>query len=101
MAAREKLQTYNETVKKTRSQIFVEQEAERRRTLDARQTTINAARAKAQSTIQEAKVALAAEVKAVEAELQQSSDVLADEIADAIFAGIPSGPGNLQGRGVR
>ena len=58
VAAREKLQTYNETVKKTRSQIFVEQEAERRRALDARQATITAARAKAQSTIQEAKVAL-------------------------------------------
>jgi len=61
VAARAKLSAYNETVKKTRSQIFVEQEAERRRTLDARQATITAARATAQSTIQEAKVALAAE----------------------------------------
>lgn len=101
VAAREKLAAYNDTVKKTRSQIFVEQEAERRRTLDARQATISAARAKAQNTIQEAKVALAAEVKAVEAELQQSSGVLADEIANAILAGVPSEPGNLQGRSVR
>src|SRR5665213_3258332 len=101
VAARAKLSAYNETVKKTRSQIFVEQEAERRRTLDARQATITAARATAQSTIQEAKVALAAEVKAVEGELQQSSGVLADDIANAILAGVPSEPGNLQGRGVR
>lgn len=101
VAAREKLSAYNDTVKKTRSQIFVEQEAERRRTLDARQATITAARATAQSTIQEAKVVLAAEVKAVEAELQQSSGVLADDIANAILAGVPSGPGNMQGGGSR
>jgi F0F1-type ATP synthase membrane subunit b/b' len=101
VAAREKLQSYNDAVKKSRSQIFVEQEAERRRTLDARQVTITAARATAQNTIQEAKVALAAEVKTVEAELQQSSGVLADDIANAILAGVPSGPGNTQGGGVR
>jgi F-type H+-transporting ATPase subunit b len=101
VAVREKLQTYNESVKKTRGQIFTEQEAERRRTLDARQATINAARATAQSTIQEAKKTLAAEVKAAEVELQQSSSVLADDIADAILAGIPSGPGSLQGKGTR
>jgi F0F1-type ATP synthase membrane subunit b/b' len=101
VAAREKLQAYNDTVKKMRSQIFVEQEAERRRTLDARQATITAARATAQNTIQEAKVALAAEVKAVEAELQQSSGALADDIANAILAGAPSEPGNLHGSGVR
>jgi len=98
---REKLQTYNDTVKKTRSQIFAEQEAERRRTLDARQATINAARATAQGTIQEAKKTLAAEVKAVESELQESSGVLADDIADAILAGIPSEPGSLQGNGIQ
>jgi F0F1-type ATP synthase membrane subunit b/b' len=101
LAAREKLQSYNDTVKKTRSQIFVEQEAERRRTLDARQATITAARATAQNTIQEAKIALAAEVKAVEAELQQSSGALADDIANAILAGAPSEPGNLRGSGAR
>jgi len=101
VAVREKLHTYNETVKKTRSQIFVEQEAERRRTLDARQATINTARATAQSTIQEAKRTLAAEVKAVEAELQQSSGVLADNIAEAILAGIPGEPGSSQERGIR
>lgn len=101
VAVREKLQTYNDTVKKTRSQIFAEQEAERRRTLDARQATINAARATAQGTIQEAKKTLAAEVKAVESELQESSGVLADDIADAILAGIPSEPGSLQGNGIQ
>lgn len=100
-AAREKLQTYNESVKKARGQIFSEQEAERRLALDARQTTINAARATAQGTIQEAKKALAEEVRAAEAELQQSSGVLADDIAEAILAGIPSEPGSLQGKGVR
>jgi F-type H+-transporting ATPase subunit b len=101
VAVREKLQTYNDTVRKTRSQIFAEQDAERRRTLDARQATINSARATAQGAIQEAKKTLAAEVKAVEAELQQSSGVLANDIAEAILAGIPSEPGSLPGRGLQ
>jgi F-type H+-transporting ATPase subunit b len=101
VAVREMLQKYNDTVKKTRGQIFSEQEAERRSALEARQATINAARATAQSAIQEAKKALAAEVKAAEAELQQSSGVLADDIAEAILAGIPNNPGSLQGKGVR
>jgi F-type H+-transporting ATPase subunit b len=101
IAVRELLQTYNDTVKKTRGQIFSEQEAERRRALDARQATINAARATAQGAIQEAKKTLAAEVKAAEVELQQSSGVLADDIAEAILAGIPNNPGSLQAKGIR
>jgi F-type H+-transporting ATPase subunit b len=101
ITVREKLQTYNDVMKKTRGQIFSEQEAERRRALEARQATINAARAAAQSTIQEAKKTLAAEVKAAEVELQQSSGVLADDIATSILAGIPNNPGSLQGKGIR
>ena len=101
IAVRGLLQTYNDILKKTRGQIFSEQEAERRRTLEARQATINAARATAQSAIQEAKKTLAVEVKAAEAELQQSSGVLADDIAEAILAGIPNNPGSLQAKGIR
>ena len=44
---------------------------------------------------------LAAEVKAAEVELQQSSGVLADDIAEAILAGIPNNPGSLQAKGIR
>ena len=101
MAAHEKQRIYNETVKKARGEIFAEQESQRRRTLDERQATINAARATAQTALQEAKKGIAADVKAARAELEQSSGALANEIAEAILAGGPSGPGSSQGRGAR
>jgi F0F1-type ATP synthase membrane subunit b/b' len=97
-AVREKLRTYNDSLKKARTEIFTEQESERRRTLDQLQATINNARAAAQSALQEAKKGLAAEVKAAQTELEQSSGVLADQIAEAVLAGMPSGPGSLPGR---
>ncbi len=101
VAVREKLQTYNETLKKARTEIFTEQESQRRRTVDQRQATINAARATAQTALQEAKKSLAAEVQAARTELEQSSGTLADQIAEAVLAGMPSGPGSSQGRGAR
>ena len=97
-AVREKLRTYNDSLKKARAEIFTEQESERRRTLDQRQATISTARTAAQTALQEAKKVLAAEVKAAYAELEQSSGVLADQIADAVLAGLPSGPGSSSGR---
>ena len=97
-AVREKLRTYNDSLKKARAEIFTEQESERRRTLDQRQATISTARTAAQTALQEAKKVLAAEVKAAHAELEQSSGVLADQIADAVLAGLPSGPGSSSGR---
>ena len=100
-AVRDKLRTYNDSLKKARAEIFTEQESERRLNLDQRQATINSARTAAQSALQEAKKGLAAEVKAAHAELEQSSGVLADQIADAVLAGLPSGPGNSPGSGAR
>lgn len=90
-AVQEKLRTYNDVLKKTRAEIFTEQETVRRRVLDERQATITAARTAAQNELQAAKQALAAEVQAVRGQLEQSGAVLADEIADAILAGTPSG----------
>ena len=100
-AANEKQRVYSDTVKKARGEVFAEQEVQRRRTLDDRQATINAARATAQSALQEAKKEIAGEVKAARAQLEQSKDNLANEIAEAILAGGPSGPGGSQGKGAR
>ena len=100
-AAREKLRSYNEAVKKGRGEIFAEQEIKRRRTLEERQTAINAARATAQSALQEAKKAIAADVQAARAELELSKDTLANEIAETILAGRPSGPAGSQGKEAR
>ena len=98
VAAHEKLRTYTEALKKARTEIFTTQEVQRRRTLEERQATINAARATAQSALQEAKKGIVEDVKAARAELEQSKDSLAGEIAEAILAGHPSGPGSSQGR---
>jgi F-type H+-transporting ATPase subunit b len=99
--AHEKQRFYNETVKKDRAEIFAEQESQRRRTLDERQATINAARTTAQTALQEAKKGIAEDVKAARVELEQSSGSLANEIAQAILAGPPSGPRSSQGKGAR
>ena len=99
--ANEKRRFYNEALKKARAEIFAEQETLRRRTLDERQAKINAARASAQSGLQEAKKDIATEVKAARVEMEQSSGDLANDIAEAILAGMPSGPGGSQSRGAR
>ena len=99
-AVQQKLRTYNDAVKKARTEIFSEQEAQRRRTLDDRQAKINNARAAAQSALQEAKKSIAADVQAARVELEQSSGTLANDIAEAILAGISSGPG-APGKGPR
>ena len=97
----EKLRSYNDSLKKARTEIFTEQEARRRRLLDERQATINAARASAQSALQEAKKAIEADVQSARVELERSRDTLANDIAEAILAGAPTGPGNSPGREAR
>lgn len=88
-AVREKSRVYNDALRKARMEIFAEQEAVRRRVLDERQAAINAARLAEQLDLQAAKKALAADVEAARAQLEQSSAVLAGEIAEAILAGRP------------
>ncbi len=100
-AAHEKQRFYTETVKKARTEVFAEQEIQRRRTMDERQATINTARATAQAALQEAKKGIAADVKAARADLERSKDNLANDIAEAILAGSSSGPGNSPGKGAR
>ena len=90
-AVQEKLRAYNDALKKARAEIFVEQEAIRRRVLDERQAAINAARASAQNDLQAAKKSLAADMEAVRAQLEQSSADLAGEIAETILAAGSSG----------
>jgi len=101
VVANEKQRFYGESVKKARTEVFAEQETLRRRALDERQAKINAARASAQSSLQESKKAIAAEVKAARVEMERSSGDLANDIAEAILAGLPSGPGSSEGKGAR
>jgi F0F1-type ATP synthase membrane subunit b/b' len=101
VVVQEKLRAYNDSLKKARTEIFAAQESERRRTLEQRQAKITSARVAAQSALQEAKKAIAADVQAARGELEQSSGTLAGDIAEAILAGIASGPGGSQGTGAR
>jgi len=91
VAAHEKLRVYNEALRKARGEIFASQESARRQVLDARQTAVNAARTAAQAELRSAKMALAAEVDATRSLLQQSSDTLAEEIAESLLVGDHSG----------
>ncbi len=100
-AAQERLRIYSESLRKARAEIFAEQEALRRRTLDERQAKINTARASAQSALQEAKKGVMADVAAAQTDLERASDVLAHDIAETILAGRPSGPRSSEGRGAR
>lgn len=100
-AAQEKQRVYADTLKKARAEVFSEQEGFRRRALDERQAAINTSRAAAQSALQEAKKGIAADVQAAKTELEQTSGNLANDIAEAVLAGLSSGPGGSQGRGAR
>jgi F0F1-type ATP synthase membrane subunit b/b' len=100
-AVQEKLRTYNDSLKKARAEMFVEQEGVRRRVLDERQVKVSSARVAAQKALQEAKQVIAEEVKAARTELEQSSGAMATEIADAILAGGPAAPGAPRAGGAR
>jgi F-type H+-transporting ATPase subunit b len=101
VVAQEKQRQYGDTLKKARSEVFADQEVQRRRTLEDRQATINAARATAQAALQQAKQEIAADVKTAKAELEHSKDNLANDIADAILTGSPAGPGSSPREGGR
>ena len=92
VAVQEKLRAYKEALRRARGEIFAEQESFRRLVLDERQNAVHAARLAAQQELQAAKKSLAADVEAARGQLEQSSGVLAGEIAEAILAGGPSGP---------
>ena len=100
-AVQVKLRVYNDSMKKARNEMFVEQEGVRRRVIEERQVKVSAARAAAQNALQEAKKVLAAEVQAARTELEQSSGTMANEIANAIIAERPSSPSAGQSGGAR
>jgi F-type H+-transporting ATPase subunit b len=100
-AVQEKLRTYNDSLKKARTEMFVEQEGVRRRALDERQVKVSAARVAAQKALQEAKQVIAEEVRTARTQLEQSSGDMAAEIADAILAGGPAAPGAPRTGGAR
>jgi F0F1-type ATP synthase membrane subunit b/b' len=92
-AAHEKARVYNDALRKVRGEIFATQETARRAVLEQRQVTVSAARLAAQAELKAAKIALAEELQATRQLLVQSSNDLAEEIADSILVGDSRHPG--------
>jgi F0F1-type ATP synthase membrane subunit b/b' len=83
--AQEKTRAYQETLRKTRAEIFSEQEAARRVVLEERSVTVQQARNRANEEIHAAKARIATEIEAARSELEASGNQLAEEIAQAVF----------------
>ena len=84
-AAQEKLNAYEEALKKARAGIYAEQEAARQAVLDERAKLIRATREQAQRNIREAKEKLEAEMAAARLDLQKQTPETANEIARVIL----------------
>src|SRR5207302_2267875 len=84
-SAQETSRAYQEALRKTRAELFREQEAARRVVLTERAASIQQARQRANEEIQEAKGRIRTEIQAARVELDRSSDQLAEEIARAIL----------------
>jgi F0F1-type ATP synthase membrane subunit b/b' len=91
-AAQEKLRAYQETLRKTRTEIFTEQEAARRLALEERSAAIQKARSHANDEIQMAKKRIAAEIEAARGEIAASGQELAEQIVHAILEQRPLNP---------
>ena len=86
-ATQEKERAYQEALRKARAEIFTEQEAARRVALDERGAAVQQARAAATEEIQTARKRIAGEREAARAELETSSQQLAEQIASAVLSG--------------
>jgi F-type H+-transporting ATPase subunit b len=84
-AAQEKLNAYEEALKKARAGIYAEQEAARQAVLDERAKLIRATREDAQRTIRAAKERIEADMAAARIELQKQTPETANEIARVIL----------------
>lgn len=90
--AQEKARAYQETLRKTRAEIFGEQEAARRAALEERSAAIQKARSHANDEIQMAKKRIAAEIEAARGELAASGQQLAEQIVRSILEQQPLNP---------
>jgi len=91
--AKQELDSYNETIRKARAQLYVEQEQVRQAVLDERARLLKAMRARAQEEVETAKKRLAGESAAARRDLEQQTPALAKEIARAILERRPLADG--------
>jgi F-type H+-transporting ATPase subunit b len=93
-AAAEKVKQYQEALKKARAQVYLEQEAARKKVLDERAALLKEARIKAAAKVAEGKEHTARELAAALLEIKPSVELLAAEIARRVLqiGPRPSGP---------
>jgi F-type H+-transporting ATPase subunit b len=89
-AAQEKDRAYREAMKKARAGIYTEQESARRTVLEERAALIRSARSRSNDEIRAAKEKVSADLARERAELEQVSQTLAGEIAQAILERRPA-----------
>jgi F0F1-type ATP synthase membrane subunit b/b' len=86
-AAKQELDTYNEALRKARSEIYGEQEAARQTALDERAKLLKTLRSRAQEEVDAAKKRIAAEFAAARTEIERQTPALASNIARIILEG--------------
>ena len=85
-AAKEKLHTYEDALKKARAGVFAEQEAARQVALEERTKLLNGVRRVEQDTVRKEKERIAREFEAARVQLEGESANLAGQIATMILA---------------
>lgn len=84
-AAKEKLHTYEDALKKARAGVFAEQEAARQAALDGRTKLLNSVRKIEQDVVRKEKERIAREFEVARAQLEGESANLAGRIAKMIL----------------
>lgn len=92
-AAQDKLRTYRDAIKSARAEQFAEQEGLRRRAVEQRDAVVLAARKAAHEEVLAAKRGLEYEVADARVALDQSTEALSLQIADALLT-----PGPVPGK---
>jgi F-type H+-transporting ATPase subunit b len=101
-AAREKVQSYEEALKKARIAVYGEQDLARRAILDERANKVREARARAMELVQSEKATIAQEVVAAKAQLELTTPDLAAEMVRMLLGAQPgSTPGPNPAGGAR
>ena len=103
MAAREKVHSYEEALKKARIAVYAEQDVARRAILDERANKVRDARARAMELVQTQKTEITKEVVAALEQLEVTTPDLAAEMVRTLLGMQPGGsnPGQTTAGGAR
>ncbi|HXE76482.1 MAG TPA: ATP synthase F0 subunit B [Candidatus Xenobia bacterium] len=84
--ANEKLRQYEDALRQARTEIYQQQEASRRAALEERNHLVREARERAQASVRQSKLEIAAEVDQAKKALEGESQRLAEEISRTLLA---------------